>query len=200
MNAHSHDVWATICHYKICLCCFQQTGSPLKWSSGPWQGRVSSDKLIEEDWWDWTDSTWCGYIWLLGLFPPYFSEERASSLEQAASRYLRVRDRIPQKTLSFLSSFCLWFFSWNKHPHFPITEEAFWFMLWDFHYFPSLSSSDCNWRCWTVHLNATLGESIVMEVGSSELESILTPFSRLPVLTPQLSAVSLHDEPWHHRI
>ena len=40
-----------------------------------------------------------------------------------------------------------------------------------------------------------LGEGIVMEVGSTALESILTPFNSLPVLTPQLSAMSLHDEP-----
>lgn len=29
-TACSHDVWATICHYTICRCCFQQTQSPLK--------------------------------------------------------------------------------------------------------------------------------------------------------------------------
>lgn len=74
-------------------------------------------------------------------------------------------------------------------------EAAFWFVLQDFHYFPSLSSSGYSWCCWIAYCSMILGEGIVMEVGSTAQESILTPFNSLTVLTPQLSAMSLHDEP-----
>lgn len=70
-TARSHDVWATICHYTICQCCFNKQEVPKnRWRT--WQRRISSDILSEEDWWDWTDSRWCGYISWRGLFPPTF--------------------------------------------------------------------------------------------------------------------------------
>lgn len=156
--------------------------------------------LAEEDWWDWTDSRWCGYSWWPGLFPPSLSEEGASTLGQPASHY-SAWELYPTKNIVILVLFLpLVFLLKHKHPCVPITEAAFWFALPDFHYFPSLCSSGSSWCCWIAYCSVILREGIVMEVGSTALESILTPFNSLPVLTPQLSAMSVHDELWHHRI
>lgn len=155
---------------------------------------------MKEDWWDWTDSRWCGYIWWLGLFPPTFSEEGASTLGRLASQYSTWEIYPTKNTVILVLLLPLVFLLKHKRPCVPITEAAFWFALQDFHYFPSLSSSGYSWCCWIAYCSMILREGIVMEVGSTALESILTPFNSLPVLTPQLSAMSLHDEPWHHRI
>lgn len=132
------------------------------------------------------------------FFLPVFLRKGASTLGQPASLHKRVRDLSAQKkkTLSFLYSFLpLVFLLTHKHPCAPITEAAFWFALQDFHYFPSLSSSGSSWCCWIAHCSMILREGIVMEVGSAAPESLLTPFNSPRVLTPQLSALSLHDEP-----
>lgn len=119
-TACSHDVGATICHYTICLYCFLQTGSP-KNQRRTWQGRVSSDRLIEEDWWDCCWQTQDGVVvsdswdFSLPLFF-FFRRKEPVRLDGLPARIARERS-IPQETLSFLYSLCLWFFSRNTSVH-----------------------------------------------------------------------------------
>lgn len=62
---------ATICHYTICRCCFQQTGSCLKLAE-ELAGACPLWQSQKRNRWGWTCSRWCGYIWRLKLFPPFF--------------------------------------------------------------------------------------------------------------------------------
>lgn len=131
---------------------------------------------------------------------PLFLKREPVHLDGLPASIARERS-IPQKnTVILVLLLPLVFLLKHKCPCAPITEAALWFALQDFHYFPSLSSSGYSWCCWIAYCSTIIREGIVMEVGCAALESILTPFNSLPVLTPQLSAMSLHDEPWHHRI
>lgn len=194
--AHSHSLRATICHYTICRCCFRQTGSLLKreedlasvfHQSGSEEktdgiGQIRGGVVLSDSW---------------GVSIPSSSEEGARTLGQLASHYSAWEIYRTKNIVILVFLLPLVFLLKQMHPCVPITQAALWISLQDFHDFPSLSSSGSSWCCWIAHCSTILRESIVMEVGPTARESILTLFSSLPVLTPQLS---LHDEPWHRWI
>lgn len=90
----------------------------LKTSRWSGKGMFPPDRLIAARWLGRTDSRWCGYIWCLRLFSKIFisfffllltrkSQHILDSLPGTIAR----ESSNPQTTLSFLYSFCLWFFS-----------------------------------------------------------------------------------------
>lgn len=127
-TACSHDVGATICHYTICLYCFLQTGSP-KNQRRTWQGRVSSDRLIEEDWWDCCWQTQDGVVvsdsWDFSLPLFFFSEEGASTLGRPSSQDSAWETYPTRNTVILVLPLPLVFLPKHKRPCVPKLKQHF---------------------------------------------------------------------------